>query len=205
MRSSPLYAVIDKKTSGRRKLFDIAKQARNAGIGIIQLRDKISSRQGVLKEAQRMRKLLSGDRVLFIVNDYPEIAAITESDGLHLGQSDISIGAARAILGKERIIGVSCHSLAQALRAQEQGADYISVGPIFPTPTKPEYKAVGLGLIDKVSKAIKIPFFVIGGINERNLAAVLCRGARGVAVCRPVCRSRDLSLAARRLLKRLEH
>lgn len=184
LEGSCLYAVIDKKTLKKKSLIDATGIIKDAGTNIIQLRDKVSARADVLKSAFGLRSLLSGSKMLFIVNDYLDVAKIADSDGIHLGQGDIPVKIARKILGKEKIIGVSCHSLKQAKDAQNAGADYISIGPIFATPTKPEYKPVGLSLLKKARDKIRIPFFAIGGINEDNLDQVFSSGARRVAACR---------------------
>jgi thiamine-phosphate pyrophosphorylase len=146
-----------------------------------------------------MRDLLLNSKSIFIINDYIDIAKILDADGIHLGQDDISIGIARKILGKGKIIGISCHNLEQALRAQEKGADYISIGPVFPTSTKPNAKPISLRLIKKISRKIKIPFFAIGGINENNIIEVLSRGAKRVAVCRAVCQAKDIPITIKKL------
>jgi thiamine-phosphate pyrophosphorylase len=193
-----LYVVIDKKVCGSRKLFAIVNKIKNQGIGLIQLRDKISNKEIALRDAFRLRRLLWGTRPaslrpLFIVNDHLDIAKIVDSDGIHLGQDDLPIGIARKLLGKDKIVGISCHNLKQALLAQEKGADYISIGPLFSTPTKPEYKPIGLEIIKKAREKIKIPFFVIGGINKGNLKQVKSCGGKRVALCRAVCRCRNIA------------
>jgi thiamine-phosphate pyrophosphorylase len=193
-----LYVVIDKKVCGCRKLFAIVNKIKNRGIGLIQLRDKISNKEIALRDAFRLRRLLWGARPaslrpLFIVNDHLDIAKIVDSDGIHLGQDDLPIGIARKLLGKDKIVGISCHNLKQALLAQERGADYISIGPVFSTPTKPEYNPIGLEIIKKAREKIKIPFFVIGGINKDNLKQVKSCGGKRIALSRAVCRARNIA------------
>ena len=128
-----------------------------------------------------------------------DIAKIVNSDGLHLGQDDLSVGIARRILGKDKIIGLSCHSLKQAQKAVSLGIDYISIGPVFATTTKPEYKPVGLILIKKAKDKIRIPFFAIGSINESNIEKSRASGAKRFAVCRAVCKAKDPALVTQRL------
>jgi thiamine-phosphate pyrophosphorylase len=163
------------------------------GADIIQLRDKKSKKEDILKESFVLQRILSKAGCLFIVNDYLDIAKIADCDGLHIGQQDTSIGIARKLLGRDKIIGISCHSLTQALKAQENGADYIGLGPIFSTPTKPEYKPIGLDSIKECIKKIKIPVFVIGGINKDNLNEVLAYGAKRVVICRGVCQAGNIT------------
>ncbi len=187
-----LYAVVDKKAL-QISVYGIVNRLRHSGISIIQFRDKNSSEGDVLKEALRLSKLLSKSETLFIINDYLDIAKLSLADGLHIGQKDVSIKLARKVLGAHKIIGISCHSLDQAIEAQKKGADYIGIGPIFSTPTKPEYKAVGLDLIKKVRKKIHIPFFAIGGINQDNIDDVILAGANRVAICRAILDDKDIS------------
>lgn len=197
LKESRLYVILDKKRLRNKPVFGIADKIKDSGIDIVQLRDKESKIESLLKDAYALRKSSSNSKTLFIINDYIDIAKITDSDGIHLGQEDTPIEIARQILGKDKIIGVSCHNLRQAKEAQNRGADYISIGPIFSTPTKPEYKPVGLGLIKEVNKIIKIPFFAIGGIDQKNLNKVLSHQVKRVALCKAICQVKDISLAAK--------
>lgn len=201
LRESRLYVIVDKKTSGRRPMLCIVSKANGSGVDIIQLRDKESKKEYILKEAYRLKKLLTNTGILFIVNDYIDIAKLVDSDGIHLGQGDLPITAARQLLGSGKIIGKSCHSLNQAVKAEKEGADYISIGPVYATVTKPEYKAVGLSLIKKVRKAIRIPFFVIGGINKENIRDILPLGIKRIAVCRAVCRAKNIMFTIKKFSK----
>lgn len=201
LKKSCLYAIIDKKISGSRSISNIANKIKKsqALVDIIQYRDKESKKETIIKNAQGLRKLLLNSKAIFIINDYLDIAKIVRCDGVHLGQGDIPIETARRILGKDKIIGLSCHNLKQAIKAQTKGADYISIGPIFPTPTKPEYKAVGLSEIKKIKEEIGIPAFAIGGINENNLKEVLLQGIERIAVCRAVCEAKNIPKAVKKL------
>ncbi|MFC1804743.1 thiamine phosphate synthase [Candidatus Omnitrophota bacterium] len=187
LAGSALYAVVDKKTLGGVSFFTAAKKLKRAGVSILQLRDKQSARRDVIFEARRLKALLK-KRSLFIINDYLDIARITDADGIHLGQDDLPIELARKILGPDKLIGISCHSLKQAKQAEIEGADYISIGPVYRTPTKPQYKAVGIRTLRMVARSIKIPVFAIGGINQKNIDKILSAGARRVAVCRLACK-----------------
>lgn len=204
LEKSRLYVIVDKKTLGNRPILNTVNNIFDKGVDIIQLRDKISKKDDVLKEAYALSRLLSNTKTLFIINDYIDIAKIVNSDGIHLGQQDCSVETARKLLGKDKIIGISCHNLNQARNAQDKGADYVSIGPIFSTPTKPEYKAIDRKLIREIKKSIRIPFFVIGGINENNINGVLAWGAKRVAVCRAICRQDNVNRATRNLKKILE-
>lgn len=198
-----LYAIVDKKICGKRPLLNIARIIKDAGVDIIQFRDKKSQKESVLEDARALQKKLVNTKTIFIINDYLDIAKIVNSEGVHLGQDDISIEIARKILGKDKIIGISCHNLREALNAQHRGADYISIGPLFPTTTKPEYKGIGLGLIKKCKKKLKIPFFGIGGINENNIKEVLSSGIKRVAICSAICQSKNISVTTRNFTRLL--
>ena len=203
LKESRLYVIVDKKVSKGRPIFNIVSEIKDSGADIIQLRDKESKKESILKEAYKLRKLLTNTQTLFIINDYIDIAKIVDSDGIHLGQNDLPLETARQLLGNDKIIGISCHNLNQAIEAQKNGADYISIGPVFSTPTKPEYKAVGLDLIRKVKRAIHIPFFVIGGINENNINDILSLGIKRAAVCRAICQAKNMSFVTKKFYKML--
>ncbi|HNW39690.1 MAG TPA: thiamine phosphate synthase [Candidatus Omnitrophota bacterium] len=173
-------------------------------IGLIQLRDKFSSKAQVLKFALKLAKLLNSTKTLFIVNDYPEIAAAAQADGVHLGQDDLSLKQAREILGKDKIIGISCHNLVQAQKAQRDGADYIGIGPVYSTATKPGCRPIGLKTIKELKGKIKIPYFAIGNINESNLAQVRSTGVSRLAVCRAILEAQDPRQVAKQLYRKLK-
>lgn len=174
------------------------------GADLVQLRDKLSGKETILRDAFLLQKTFLNTDTLFIVNDYLDIAKITDCDGLHLGQSDVTIEIARRVLGKDKIIGISCDNLKQALDAQGKGADYIGFGPIFPTSTKPECKAIGLGLIKQLKQKLRIPFFIIGNINPGNINDAKAAGATRVAVCSAVLKAGNIPTSLRRL-KRVLH
>lgn len=176
----------------------ILPKIKGSGIDVVQLRNKQYPGPELLEEAIKLRKILKKEKRLFIVNDCLDIAKITDSDGIHLGQGDTSLKTARKILGKDKIIGVSCHTLKQAKDAQAAGADYISIGPVFHTPTKPQYRAVGLSLIAKIKGKIKIPVFAIGGIDKNNAPEVLASGAKRIAVVRAVNQSKIIASIIRK-------
>lgn len=204
LEESRFYAIIDREVAGRRPLLDIAAQIKKCSPCLIQLRDKVSKKENILKTAYALRKLLLKTKTIFIINDYIDIAKIADADGVHLGQYDSSLQIARKILGKDKIIGVSAHNLKQAEAGQKQGADYISIGPIFSTPTKPQYKSTGLNIIKEAKKKIKIPFFAIGGINENNAGKIKSYGSQRLCVCRAICRAKDIRKTAENFQKILQ-
>jgi len=205
LKKSVLYAIIDKEITKNKSLDKVAKRIADSGVKIIQYRNKEAKRKILIKEAKSIKKILSKQKILFIVNDYLDVAKIVDSDGLHLGQNDLSLKLARKILGRDKIIGISCHNLRQAIKAEKEGADYISIGPIFPTPLKPEYKTIGTKIIKKIKNKIKIPFFVIGGVNLKNLNEVLSMGAKRVAVCRLICQAKNIPFTTKKILSLLKN
>lgn len=201
MENSRLYVILDKNILKNNSLFAAANKLRGSKVAIVQFRDKQSPKQDILKAVFKLRKTIQNSKTIFIINDHLDIAKIADTDGLHIGQDDISIERARRILGKDKIIGISCHSFKQALTAQKKGADYISLGPIFPTSTKPEYKPIGLNLLSKIKQKIRIPFFVIGGIDGTNLKHILDYGAGRIAVCKAVCQTKNIKETLRKFNK----
>ncbi|PIQ85676.1 MAG: thiamine phosphate synthase [Candidatus Omnitrophica bacterium CG11_big_fil_rev_8_21_14_0_20_43_6] len=200
LKKSRLYLILDRP---RFSLSNIRNLFCGKEIGLIQLRDKISTKSQVLKNAVKLAGQIGLTKTLFIVNDYPDVAQKASADGVHLGQDDLSVKQAREILGPDKIIGVSCHSLAQALQAQKEGADYLGIGPIYPTATKPGCPAIGLKTAARLKAKVKIPYFAIGNIHEGNIQTVTAAGIKRVAVCRAILETDDPVQAAKRLYKKL--
>lgn len=170
------------------------------GADVIQLRKKAMPRNDRYRLARRLRTLTRAHDALLIINDHPELAVAADADGVHLGQEDLAPRAVRDFFDfGERLIGRSTHSLEQALAAAADRADYLGVGPVFATPTKPGRPPVGLDLVTAVSVAVPIPFVAIGGIDQTNALSVIDAGARAIAVVRAVYDADDPTAAARRL------
>ncbi len=163
---------------------ELAKKACRAGARVLQYRDKKAERGELLKMAQEIRKITATAHTLFIVNDFIDIALLSNADGVHLGQDDIPIAEARKITPPDFIIGVSTHSLAQALEAEKQGADYIGCGPVFATPTKEHYPPIGPDTVKQVMESVHIPVVTIGGLNLDNIPLLRKVGARNFAMVR---------------------
>lgn len=198
LRNFRLYVIIDKGVLKGRSLIRTAARITQAGAQVIQLRDKCSDKGTILKDALQLKKSLLKSDSIFIINDHIDIAMLADSDGVHLGQEDLPVEAARKLLGKDKIIGLSCHNIRQAIEAQDKGVDYIGIGPIFPTTTKPNTLAVGPDLIRMCQDKIRIPFFAIGGITEKNIGGVLSYGGKRVAVCKAICKARNITAATRK-------
>ncbi len=155
-------------------------------------------------DAVQLRDKSLSARALFILNDRVDVAAAAGVDGVHVGQEDLPVRAVREMVGHRKIIGCSTHSIAQALAAAGDGADYISCGPVFPTPTKPDAPAVGLELVREYKKLVRLPFVAIGGIDAGNAGRVIQEGADRVAVVRAVCGAADVEAAARAVRESIE-
>lgn len=199
-----LYAVTDIRSEDAEILKKI-EAAYRGGADIVQLRSKTLTDAAFYRLGIRARQIANRFRKLLFVNDRPDLALAIEADGVHLGQEDLPTEGVRKILGKKEIfVGRSTHNLPQALRAAGEGVDYIGIGPIFETPTKPGYRPVGLDLIRQVKRRVQIPFVCIGGIDANRLGEVLEAGARRVAVVRAIFSAPDVFQAARTLKEGLE-
>ena len=154
----------------------------STGVRWIQYREKDKSRRDIYRGALMLRELTDKFRASLIVNDYADIAIAVNADGVHLGQDDLPLKEARKILGKEKIIGISTHSIEQAIEAEQGGASYIGFGPIFHTKTKDAGEPKGIEILREVKRHIKIPVIAIGGISAENLESVIDAGADAVAV-----------------------
>lgn len=174
-----------------------------AGVPIVQLRDKQLPDRQLLERAQIVREITNSTNTLFIMNDRPDLALLTQADGVHLGQQDLPLKQARQILGPEALIGVSTHSLAQAQQALLDGANYIGLGPTFASPTKAFTEFAGLELLRQVAQQIRLPAFAIGGITLENLPQVLSTGIRRVAVHAAIWQAPDPGQAAKKFLSLL--
>lgn len=193
LRTSLLYALIDKEALGKKNAVAVARKMARLPIGMVQFRDKISSKKDIFASCLKLNSVFKETKALFIINDHIDIAQCIPCQGVHIGQDDLPVKIARKLIGKDKLIGRSCHSLPQALCAQDEGADYISLGPIFATPTKPQYRPVGLELIRACAKKIRIPFFAIGGLSLQNVKQLRCAGAKRIAVCRAVLDAQNIS------------
>ncbi len=169
----------------------------------MQLRAKESSDRQILKAGQTIKHLAHRAKRLFILNDRADLARIIGADGVHLGQEDLPIKDARKILGKNKIVGLSAHNLNQARKAQQQGADYIGIGPIFSTTAKPKTVPLSPKIITKIKQKINIPFVAIGGINLDNLEQVMLAGAQRIAVSRAILTAEDVFTATKAFRQRL--
>jgi thiamine-phosphate pyrophosphorylase len=177
----------------------LLRAALNGGVDIVQLREKELTRREVELAALTFRRLCDTYSALFIVNDDPDLARACSADGVHVGQDDAPAREARAVLGPDAIVGLSTHSREQIAAAAAEPVDYISVGPIWETPTKEGRPAVGLELIRHAAASAPHPFFAIGGIDATNAAQVVDAGARRICVVRAIRDAEDPAAAAEEL------
>ncbi len=198
-----LYVIIDTQALRGRSHIESASQAIRGGAKTIQLRDKLMSKKELLPTAQQLRELCNEHNVLFIMNDYLDLALATDADGLHLGQDDLPIKVARRLLPIDKILGSSTTTVAQAIAAESEGADYIAVGSIYPTPSKETAKVVGLSRLRQIRQAVTLPLVAIGGITKENAAEVMAAGADSVAVISAVLQADDIEEAAKQIANQL--
>ncbi len=198
-----LYVISGQCFTPDRELLKVMEEALAGGATVIQLREKNMTVREMVEVGAKLQEQARKHVATFIINDHIDVALAIDADGVHLGQDDLPVSEARAKLGPKKIIGLSTHSLEQALAASSLPLDYLGVGPVFATPTKPDALPVGLELLEKVSRQLTVPFVAIGGIDETNLEQVLAVGARNVAVIRAVVAADDVVGAARRLKARI--
>jgi len=196
---SHFYAMID--PAGGHEPVALARILLDAGARILHLRLKDTGSRDLLAVARAITPLARAAGATFIVNDRADIALLAEADGVHLGQEDLPLDAARRILGPDRIIGVSTHSLEQARDAEASGADYIGFGAIYSGGLKNVQQAQGLERLCSVRQAVRIPIVAIGGITEATLPAVLAAGADAAAIITDVVRAPDVAAKVRSLLQ----
>jgi thiamine-phosphate pyrophosphorylase len=195
-----LYVILDRTVTGGRDLEAILAAALEGGAEMIQLREKTWPSGTLFPLAERLRARCRAARVPFIVNDRVDLAVAVDADGVHLGQEDLPPAVARPLLKPGMLLGLSTHSVEQATSAQAAGADYVAIGSMFPTTTKPEFQLVGVALARRVRPMVRAPLIAIGGITPDNVGEVIAAGADGVAVISAVCAAPDPAAAARRFV-----
>ena len=192
-----LYGILDLSYVNTADAIRAAEAMIDGGVDLIQLRGKQQSMDELVDLAAQLHKVTSRFSTPLIVNDHPEISAKVPVEGVHVGQSDDLIDVARKKTGRNLFIGKSTHNFEQALAAQHEGADYIGFGPIFATPTKPDYQPIGLKQIESVHRNVALPIFCIGGIKIDNLEQVIAAGALRVAIVSGLLKASDIAEYAR--------
>ncbi len=194
-----LYAVTDRAWLGERTLAQQVEQALEGGVTMLQLREKHLDREAFRAEALELKALCRAYRVPFLINDDVELALEVDADGVHVGQEDMEAGRARALLGADKIVGVSAHTVAEALSAQAAGADYLGLGAVFPTGTKTDVDVLSRQTLREICAAVDIPCVAIGGIGPDNLLELAGCGLAGVSVVSAIFAQREIQSACRTL------
>lgn len=194
-----LYLVTDRRWLGGRTLPQCVEEAVLGGATVIQLREKDISTRDYLELAAAVKAVTAKHGIPLVINDRVDIALASGADGVHLGPDDMPVGAARRLLGADKIIGASAASVEEALLYERQGADYLGAGAVFPTATKGGTESVSLQELAAVKSAVRIPVVAIGGITAANAPAVMAAGVDGVAVVSAIMNTQDIRDAALRL------
>ena len=198
-----LYLVTDGRDGGD-ELRAFLDAVLGGGVDLLQLREKVLEAGPILERAAIFREMCDRYGVPFIVNDRADLAVAAGADGVHLGQDDLPIEAARHIIGRSWLVGRSTHEPEQVRRAEHEDVDYVAVGPVHETPTKPGRPAAGLDLLPVAAESLSKPWFAIGGIDTSNLAAVRAAGAKRVVVVRAITEARDPVAAVKELRSALD-
>lgn len=197
---SKLYLILDKEACPTERILNkVLLSAIRGGIDLVELRDKNSTTKVIMRYAKKLLKTCRKNKVPFIINDRLDIALALDADGLHLGQDDMPVSIAREFFGKNKIIGLSCHSIKDLKNAQKEDADYLGFGPVFRTKTKPMAIPLGITALKMAYSLSKKPIFAIGGITNKKLDKLNKITGLKIAVCRQICESRNPRQATRKL------
>ena len=194
-----LYAVTDSRWLNGERLYDQVEKALKGGATFIQLREKELDQEHFFEEAVEIKELCARYHVPFVINDNVEIALKMDADGVHVGQDDMEAGDVRAKLGSDKIIGVSAHTVEEALLAEERGADYLGVGAVFHTDSKADVAEVSRETLKAICDAVDIPVIAIGGINKENVSELAGTGICGIAVISAIFAEKDIKKATEKL------
>lgn len=196
-----LYLITDRHQTVGRDLCDVVEEALLGGVRAVQLREKDLSSRELYELASALRQLTTRHGARFFINDRVDIALAAGADGVHLGGESMPVRKVRELLGESKLIGVSCHSAESAITAQKGGADFITFGPVFYTPSKARYgEPVGLEMLEHVAGLIRIPIFALGGVSLANIAEVMTCGASGIALISAIIAAETPRKAAQTLV-----
>lgn len=202
LQDQKLYLLVG-AAQGDDRFETVVKETLSAGVRLFQLRDKQLADRDLLRQARRLRAWTREAGATLIINDRPDLAVLSDADGVHVGQEELSVQDARRIVGPDRIVGVSTHSIEQARQAVLEGADYLGVGPVFPSGTKSFTDFPGLQFVNSVAAEIRLPWFAIGGITSDKITDLRAAGATRIAVSGAIESSGSPALAAREMLAAL--
>ena len=196
-----LYAVTDRTWLGEKTLHQVVKESLDGGVTFVQLREKELDYDSFLEEAKDLKILCAQYGVPFVINDNVKIAVEMDADGVHVGQSDMEAGDVRALIGPDKILGVSAQTVEQAVLAEKRGADYLGVGAVFPTGAKDDADDVSHETLKAICEAVSIPVIAIGGITLENTKELAGSGICGIAVISAIYAKENVELAAADLKK----
>ena len=196
-----LYAVTDRTWLGEKTLHQVVKESLDGGVTFVQLREKELDHDSFLEEAKDLKILCAQYGVPFVINDNVKIAVEMDADGVHVGQSDMEAGDVRALIGPDKILGVSAQTVEQAVLAEKRGADYLGVGAVFPTGSKDDADDVSHEMLKAICEAVSIPVIAIGGITLENTKELAGSGICGIAVISAIYAKENVELAAADLKK----
>ena len=191
-----LYAVTDRHWLGDRTLYEVVRESLDGGVTFLQLREKDLDDEVFFREAVCLRDLAREYGVPFVINDNVDIAVRMDADGVHVGQSDMEAGDVRALIGPDKILGVSAQTVEQAVLAEKRGADYLGVGAVFPTGSKDDADDVSFETLKAICEAVSIPVVAIGGITADNTPELAGSGICGIAVISAIYGQKDICKAA---------
>ena len=195
-KSLLLYAVTDRRWLGQRTLADAVRESLEGGVTFLQLREKELDEEHFYEEAVQLQELARKYKVPFVVNDNVDIAVRMDADGVHVGQNDMEAGDVRALIGPDKILGVSAQTVEQAVLAEERGADYLGVGAVFSTGSKDDAVEVSFETLKAICEAVSIPVIAIGGITQENTADLAGSGICGIAVISAIFAKENIRKAA---------
>jgi thiamine-phosphate pyrophosphorylase len=190
-----LYAVTDRHWLEGRSLYDVVRQSLEGGVTFLQLREKELDEARFYEEAVQLQKLARAYGVPFVINDNVEIALRMDADGVHVGQNDMEAGNVRALIGPDKILGVSAETVEQAIQAEQKGADYLGVGAVFPTGSKEDAATVSIDTLKAICQAVSIPVVAIGGITKENTPSLAGSGICGIAIISAIYAQKDIQKA----------
>lgn len=196
-----LYAVTDRHWLGSRTLYDVVRDSLEGGVTFLQLREKDLDEEHFYEEAVKLQKMAADYGVPFVINDNVDIAVRMNADGVHVGQDDMEAGNVRALIGPDKILGVSAQTVEQAVLAEQRGADYLGVGAVFPTGSKDDAVEVSHETLKAICEAVSIPVVAIGGITKENTPLLAGSGIVGIAVISAIYAQDDIQEAAASLRK----
>lgn len=203
-KSMRLYAITDRSWLGNQSLVGQVTEAIEAGVTFLQLREKHTTFEEFVDLAKEMKEVTMKYQIPLIINDDIEVALECDADGVHVGQEDMVVSEARKRLGEDKIIGVSCQTVEQAIEAEKNGADYLGVGAVFCTSTKLDATNVSFDTLQAICKAVSIPVVAIGGIQKANMKELEGSGIAGVAVVSAIFAKKDITKATKELREKID-